>query len=128
MRERLCKFNGVVVMRKSWGIGGGANRSAGRIGWIVVCVRKFEARRLVGGQQGRTTPAGDGKHRVSESVVGVSCSGSGEPGGRTELDLGRSKSLEDHHGAATFGTEPKWVRRLGWRGFWFGLRWLFCVE
>ena len=44
------------------------------------------------------------------------------------MELGSSKSLEDHHGAATFGTEPKWVRRLGWGGFWFGLRWLFCVE
>ena len=62
------------------------------------------------GRQGRTTPAGDGKHRVSEIVIGVSCSGSGEKGWRTELELGGGKSLDDHHGAATFGTEPKWAR------------------
>src|ERR1035437_26917 len=37
---------------KTGGIGGGANRSAGRIGPIVVCVRKFEARSLVGGNKG----------------------------------------------------------------------------
>src|SRR6266851_8804889 len=97
--------------------------------WFDCSLRaKVPSQELGGGQQGRTTPAGDGKHRASESVIGVSCSGSGEPGGRTELELGSSKSLEDHHGAATFGTEPKWVRRLGWRGFWFGLRWRFCVE
>ena len=48
----LCKFNLVAVMRRGWGIGGGANRSAGRIGWIVVCVRKFEARSLVSGTKG----------------------------------------------------------------------------
>ena len=28
MRKRLCKFNGVAVMRKPWGIDDGANRSA----------------------------------------------------------------------------------------------------
>ena len=65
------------------------------------------------GQPGRTTPAGDGKHRGSEMVIGVSCSGSDEKRWRTELELGRSQSLEDHHGAATFGTEPKRVRLLG---------------
>ena len=43
VRKRLCKFNGVAVMRKTWGIGGGANRSADRIGSIVVWVRKFQA-------------------------------------------------------------------------------------
>ena len=59
------------------------------------------------GRRGRTTPAGDGKHRVSEIGMGVSCSGSGEKGRRTELELGRSKSFEDHHGAATFGDSAK---------------------
>ena len=44
------------------------------------------------------------------------------------MELGRSKSFEDHHGAATLGTAPKWIRRLGWRRFWFGWRRLFCVE
>ncbi len=80
------------------------------------------------GQPGRTTAAGDGKHRGSEIVIGVSCRGSGEKRWRTELELGGGKSLDDHHGAATLGTEPKWVQLLGWRGFWFGLRWLDCVE
>jgi hypothetical protein len=42
--RRLCKFNGVGVMRKALGMGGGANQSAGRIGLVVVCVRKFETR------------------------------------------------------------------------------------
>lgn len=58
-RKRLCKFNGVGVMRKASGIGGGANRSAGGIGSIVVCVgleREFESRlerdRLFGGKKG----------------------------------------------------------------------------
>ena len=80
------------------------------------------------GQPGRTTPAGDGKHRGSEIVIGVSCSGSGAKRWRTELELGCGKSLDNHHGAATLGTEPKRVQFLGWRGFWFGLRWLDCVE
>ena len=44
------------------------------------------------------------------------------------MDLGSRKSLDDHHAAATFGTEPKWARFLGRRGFWFGLRWLYCSE
>ncbi len=61
-------------------------------------------------------------------MIGVSCSGSGAKGWRTELELGSSKSFDDYHGAATFGTEPKRVRLLGWRRFWFGLRRLFCVE
>ena len=80
------------------------------------------------GQRERTTAAGDGKHRASETGMGVSWRGSAEKGGRTELELGSSQSLDDHHGAATLGTEPKWVRLLGQRGCWFGLRWQFCVE
>ncbi len=80
------------------------------------------------GQPGRTTAAGDGKHRASEIGMGVSWRGSDEKGGRTELDLGSGKSLDDHHGSATFGTEPKWIRLLGWGYFWFGMRRLFCVE
>ena len=58
----------------------------------------------------------------------VSCSDSGERGWRTELDLGSRKSLDDHHAAATLGTEPKWTRFPGRRGFWFGLRWLYSSE
>jgi hypothetical protein len=56
VREHLWKFNRVAVMRRTWGIGDGANRSAGRIGWIVVCVRKFEARSLVRGNKGAARP------------------------------------------------------------------------
>ena len=52
MRKRLCKFNGVAVMRKTWGMGDGANWSAGRTGSIVVCERELEARSLVWGNQG----------------------------------------------------------------------------
>jgi hypothetical protein len=37
---------------KDLGNRGWSERSAGRIGWIVVCVRKFEARSLVRGNQG----------------------------------------------------------------------------
>ena len=80
------------------------------------------------GLAGHTTPAGDGKHRGSENVIGVSCGGSRAQGRRPELELGGRKSLDDHHGTATFRTAPKRMRRLGWRRFWFGLRRLDCVE
>jgi len=46
--------------------------------------------------------------------MGVSCSDSDEKGRRTELKLGRGQSVDDHHGAATLGAKPKWVRLLGW--------------
>ena len=61
------------------------------------------------GQPERTTPAGDGKHRGSEIVMGVSCSSSDAKRWRAELELGCSQSLDDHHGAATLWTEPKRV-------------------
>jgi hypothetical protein len=51
----------------------------------------------------------------------VSCGGSGEKGWRTELELGSRKSLDDRHGAATFGTEPKRGRFLGKGGLGFGV-------
>ena len=89
---------------------------------------KIPSQELGVGRQGRTTPAGDTKHRGSEIVIGVSCSGSGEIRWRTELELGSRKSLDDHHGAATLGTEPKWAELRSQRSFWFGLRWLDCVE
>jgi len=66
VRKRLCKFNGVAVMRKSRGIGNGGNRGAGQIGPIVVCERKLEARSLVDGQRKRTRPVGAGRPRASE--------------------------------------------------------------
>ena len=53
MRKRLCKFNGVAVMRKTRGIGDGAESERGAgLGSIVVCERKLEARSLVGGNEG----------------------------------------------------------------------------
>ena len=66
--------------------------------------------------------AGGQRHRIREIGMVVSCGDSGERGRRTELDLGSGKSLDDHHVAAAFGTEPKRARFLGRRGFWFGLR------
>jgi len=65
---------------------------------------------------------------VSEIGIVVSCGGSGERGWRAELDLGSRQSLDDYHAAAAFGTEPKWARFLGRRGFWVGLRWLNYSE
>ena len=59
---------------------------------------------------------------MSEIGIVVSCGDSGERGWRPELDLGSGKSLDDHHFSATLGAEPT----RG--GFWFGLRWLYCVE
>jgi hypothetical protein len=128
MRKHLCKFNGVAVMRKTRGIGDAASRRAVGLGSIVVCERTLEARSLVDGQQKRTRPVGAGRHRASEIGTEVSCRGSGAKRWRTELELGRSQCFEDHHGAATFGTAPKWMRLLGWGPFWLGLRRLFCVE
>ena len=63
--------------------------------------------RLVRRQAGRTTPAGGEVHRVRELGMVVSCGGSGEKGWRAELELGGAKPLDDHHGPATVGTEPK---------------------
>jgi hypothetical protein len=60
---------------------------------------------LVWGQAGRTTPAGGEGPRVGELGAVVSCGGSGEKGWRAELELGGGKSLDDHHGPATVGTE-----------------------
>src|SRR5271169_4537064 len=37
----------------------------------------------------------------------VSCGDSGERGWRAELKLGGGKSLDDHHGPTTLGTEPE---------------------
>jgi hypothetical protein len=36
--------------------------------------------------------------------------------------MGRGESLDDHHGAATFGTKPKRARFLGRGGWWLGAR------
>jgi hypothetical protein len=59
---------------------------------------------VVGGQEGRTTPEEGEGHRMMKIGIVVSWDGSGEKGRRTELELGSGKSLDDHHGAAAFGT------------------------
>ena len=64
----------------------------------------------------------------SEIGMGVSCRNSGETGRRAELELRSSKSLENHHGTATFGTDPKRFRFLGGRWLLFYLRWRGGVE
>jgi hypothetical protein len=79
-------------------------------------------------QRKRTRPAGAGRHRASEIVIGVSCSGSGVKRWRTELELGRSQALDDHHGAATLGTAPKRARFLGSRRLLFYLRSRYRAE
>ena len=79
-------------------------------------------------EEERSTAAGGEAHRQRRLGFVVSCGDSGERGRRTELDLGSRKSLDDHHAAATLGTEPKWAWFLGRGGFWFGLRWLYCSE
>jgi hypothetical protein len=98
------------------------------MGLVVVCVRsgrEFEARwesgSWFGGKKSAPRRQGGERHRVREIGMVVSCCDSGERGWRTELDLGSRKSLDDHHAAATFGTEPKWAGFLGRGGFWFGL-------
>ena len=52
----------------------------------------------------------------------VSCGNSGERGWRAEVELGGGKSVDDHHGRATVGTEPERSGLLGGGGLWLGLR------
>ena len=59
-------------------------------------------------------------HRVREHGVVVSC-GSGEKRWRTKLELGRGEFLDDRHGTATLGTEPKRAGGLDQGSLWFGL-------
>jgi len=86
VKKRLCKFNRVAVMRKTLGIGDGANRSADGPGSIVVCVRKFQARSLVGN---------------NESAPRLQVMGSTE----------RARSEWEFHGAAPMrkGGERSWI-------------------
>src|ERR1019366_1950918 len=86
--KHLCKFNGVGYMRKAAARGSGANKSAVRIGFEVVCVvlgREFEARlgtgSLVWGQEGRT-PAGSGEaHQGGELDIGFHAAAPTRKGG-----------------------------------------------
>jgi hypothetical protein len=63
---------------------------------------------------------------VGELGIVVSCGDSGEGGWRTELELGGGKSLDDHHGAATLGTEPERSGFFGRGCLWLGLRLNHC--
>ena len=66
----------------------------------------------------------DAVKRADSAVCGgvISCS-RGQERRRTELELGSRKSIENHHGAATFRTAPKRARFLGGRCLLFYLRW-----
>jgi hypothetical protein len=72
----------------------------------------------------RHTRANRAERRIEVCGFGklVSCGDSGVRGRRTELDLGRRKSLDDHHAAATFETATKGAGLLGGRCCWFYLR------
>ena len=83
---------------------------------------------LVWEQLGAPRRAGGEAHRVRELGMVVSCGGSGEKGWSTELELGSGESLEDRHGTATLGTEPKRAGGLDQGGLWFSLRQLYCTE
>ena len=90
MRKRLCKFNGVAVVRKTRGIGHGGNRSAGRLGSIVVCERKLEAAGYIL-RESRTYPCSLNRgafHRLWSSDTGAkptSLSQPDKPGSRSAV-------------------------------------------
>src|SRR5208282_114894 len=126
--RHLCKFNGVSVMKKTRGIGDGTEQRTGGSASNVGLRARVSSQELGGAQGEHTTAAGDGRHRGSENVIGVSCSGSGAKRWRTELDLGSCQSLDDHHGAATLGTAPKRARFLGSRCLLFYLRLRYRAE
>ena len=58
----------------------------------------------------------------------VSCGSRDQDRWRTELDLGSSKSFEDHHWSTTLGAEPKRARVIGSEFFLFCLRLLLRAE
>jgi hypothetical protein len=62
--------------------------------------------------------------RVDSAVCGrvISCS-RGQERWRTELELCRRESLDDHHGPAALGTAPQWVRDRSGRSFRLVFRW-----
>ena len=66
----------------------------------------------------------DAPKRVDSAVCGrvISCS-RGQERWRTELELCRGESLDDHHGPAALGTTPQGVRGRSGRSFRFVFRW-----
>ena len=135
MGRRLCIFNGVGLGGEASGTDTGVGKSESRMGSVVVCVgvgarvlAEVENGWLVWGQIGRTTSAGGEMHRGRELGMVVSCGGSGEKGWRTELDLGGGESLDDRHGTATLGTEPKRAGGLDEGNVCFGLWRRYCTE
>jgi hypothetical protein len=57
----------------------------------------------------------------------ISCGSHDEAGWRTELELCRRESFDDHHGPAAIGTAPQRVHCRSGCGFRFGLQWN-CTE
>src|ERR1039458_3368449 len=98
----------------AWGWGESLRRGWGRAAWF-------------GGKKGAPRREVVRRTKGGAGIV-VSCGGSDEKGWRTELELGRGKSLDDHHAAATLGTEPKCAGFLDRGGFRFGRRWRYCSE
>jgi hypothetical protein len=79
------------------------------------------------GARRRGTERGEAR-KVFVLWEAVSCGSRDPDGGRTELDLGSRKSLDDDHRPTTLGAEPKRVRIMGRGGFWFCLRLLCRAE
>ena len=70
----------------------------------------------------------DEARKVFVLWTALSCGSRDQDRWRTELDLGSSKSFEDHHRPTTLGAEPKRDRVIGSGCFWFGLRLLHRTE
>src|SRR5713226_8934570 len=70
----------------------------------------------------------DDARKVFVLWTAVSCGSRDQDRWRTELDLGGSKSFEDHHRPATLGTEPKRARFLGSGCFLLCLQLLYRAE
>src|ERR1039458_3366732 len=116
-------------MRKAVARGSGANKSAVRIGLVVVCVglgREFEARlgtgSLVWGQEGRT-PAGSGEaHQGGELELWFHAAAPTRKGGE------RSWSWAAVSLSMTTMRPPHLGHSQSVPGFWFGRRWRYCAE
>ena len=109
----------------SWGCGRKTAGGGGKELWLSVEWKP------AGGRDGFDDEAHEEGARQPRKVFwrrqAVSCNSSVQQRLRTELDLGRGKSFDDHHGSPTLGTAPKRIRFLSGGCFWFGLRWN-CVE
>ena len=75
----------------------------------------------------RGTERGEAR-KVFVLWTAVSCGSRDQYRWRTELDLGSSQSLDDHHRPTTVGTAPKRAGLLGSRCFLFWLSLLYRAE